>query len=216
LRWSNSTQHDLRYPHEISIEQLEHLKHAGLMLEYIATQDIQEGEEIFLNYGKKWEDAWNKHVNEWKPDYSGVYEYANKLNIETDVIKTMKEQSISPYPENLFTSCYFYYRKSEEQTAKWVMNNTTLSSSNLRPCHILDRHENVDGVVTYTVAILNRYGLHENQRIPQGRSFIVTGVPRGGIRFTSKLYTSDQHSATAFRHEIGIPDEIFPRNWMDL
>jgi hypothetical protein len=29
------------------------------------------------------------------------------------------------------------------------------------------------------------------------------------------MYTTDQHLENAFRHEIGIPDAIFPDQWKD-
>ncbi len=215
LRWSTSTQHEIHNPHNLSIQELVELKHAGLMLEYIATKDIQEGDEIFLNYGSRWEEAWNKHFLTWKPDHSSSYVYVTKFNDETDVIKTQKEQKLSPYPENLFTSCYYNYQHSDKDSARWTMTNSTLSSRNLRPCVILDRFENDNGdTYHYTVAILNRYGLHEKQRIPF--NFIVTHVPRVGIRFTGKLYTSDQHAVNAFRHEIELTDDVFPVKWINL
>ena len=41
-------------------------------------------------------------------------------------------------------------------------------------------------------------------------------VPREAICFMNKPYTSDQHIESAFRHTIHIPDDMFPRKWMDL
>ena len=34
----------------------------GLLMEIVATRDIAEGEEIFIDYGKEWKEAWDKHV----------------------------------------------------------------------------------------------------------------------------------------------------------
>jgi hypothetical protein len=45
----------------------------------------------------------------------------------------------------------------------------------------------------------------------------VTGIPRDAIMVVKdKTYYSDQHLPNAFRHEIDIPTEIFPQQWMDL
>ena len=37
--------------------------HNGLSLEYVATRDIQEGEEITINYGIEWDTSWKQHVH---------------------------------------------------------------------------------------------------------------------------------------------------------
>jgi hypothetical protein len=34
----------------------------GLFWDYVATRDIQEGDEIYLDYGPEWERAWSEHV----------------------------------------------------------------------------------------------------------------------------------------------------------
>ena len=38
------------------------LEKIGLSFEYVALRDIEEGEEIFMDYGEEWEDAWEQHV----------------------------------------------------------------------------------------------------------------------------------------------------------
>ena len=55
-----------------------------------------------------------------------------------------------------------------------------------------------------------------NKRIPSHEKQIVTHVPREAIRFSDKLYTTDQHLEYAFRHPIGMPDDIFPLQWKNL
>jgi hypothetical protein len=40
-------------------------------------------------------------------------------------------------------------------------------------------------------------------------------MPDSNVYFIPKPYKSDMHLPRAFRHEIKIPDEIFPRHWMD-
>ncbi|KAL3894422.1 MAG: hypothetical protein SGARI_007747, partial [Bacillariaceae sp.] len=47
-------------------------KYTALVFDVIATQNIEPDEEIFIDYGEAWEQAWRKHVEEWKTpcDYS--------------------------------------------------------------------------------------------------------------------------------------------------
>ena len=66
------------------------------------------------------------------------------------------------------------------------------------------------------VQIRNRPNLAPDARVPTGQVHIVTQVPRHAIRFTDKIYTTDPHLPTAFRHEIHLPDDVFPEQWKDL
>jgi len=61
---------------------------------------------------------------------------------------------------------------------------------NLTPCSVLQRSEN-EG--SYTVQIRNRYGLEDEERMPQGAVHIVTAVPRQAIKFSDKILTVVVH-----------------------
>ena len=39
----------------------------GLSLEVVATRDIAQDEEIYIDYGASWEKAWETHVASWIP-----------------------------------------------------------------------------------------------------------------------------------------------------
>lgn len=45
---------------------------------------------------------------------------------------------------------------------------------------------------------------------------IITAVPWNAIRFINKPYTSDVFLKKAFRHEMILPDEVWPKAWMNL
>lgn len=86
---------------------------------------------------------------------------------------------------------------------------------NLRPCNILQRqHSKSKKGTTFTVQIRNRNGLNEVERLPKGAVHIVTHVPRHAIRFSDRIYSTDQHLENAFRHAIHFAD--FPEQWLDL
>lgn len=48
-------------------------QHRMLSMEIVATRDISEGEEIFIDYGEKWEEAWLEHVQNWSKDDNKVH-----------------------------------------------------------------------------------------------------------------------------------------------
>jgi len=199
---------------------------AGILLELVALVDIHPGEEILLDYGDAWARALDRHKESWEP-VPGAQASAPSYVFD-DVIqklRTEKELKEHPYPDNIFTSCYYRYSDNKEEAEKqesskddvtafrWRGTRGLLEPSNLRPCSVLQRNEE-EG--TFTVRIRNRYGLVDAERIPRGAMHIVTHVPRFAIRFSDKILTTDQHLENAFRHEIGIPDEIFPEQWKDL
>ena len=83
---------------ELSLEFLAHESRTGLMFNFAAFRDIQQGEEIVIDYGKEWEDAWNAHVRNWMPGselYMPAYELDNNADL---MILTIHE---APYPDNL-------------------------------------------------------------------------------------------------------------------
>jgi len=95
----------------------------------------------------------------------------------------------------------------------------------LRPCHILDRitvDESHGEEERYTVEIKNPGQHFESgdpmtaHLIPSGERHIVTNMPRAAIRFTDRIYTTDQNLPNAFRHEIGLPTGVFPDSWLDI
>lgn len=197
-----------------------------LLMELVATRDISEGEELYLDYGRAWEDAWWQHVQSWKAadmHYSPSYVMDDAIRL----LRTQQEQKDHEYPSNVFTSCF--YRFSDRETSeralsqsvsadkvtsfRWKLTKGLYDLKNLRPCEVLRRVEDNKGRSAYAVRILNRPGLPEEEIIPKGSLHIVTHIPRQAIRFSDTPGTTDQHLADAFRKEIGLGDDIFPKEW---
>mmetsp|Transcript_22881 Transcript_22881/g.63643 ORF Transcript_22881/g.63643 Transcript_22881/m.63643 type:complete len:746 (+) Transcript_22881:95-2332(+) len=49
-----------------TIDELAQQQERLLALEIVATQDIQPGDEVFMDYGPEWEAAWRHHMQHWK------------------------------------------------------------------------------------------------------------------------------------------------------
>lgn len=230
LQWSESN--ELHRQGKEWIEQpvsnVKSYNRSGLLLELVATKDIDQGEEILLDYGLDWQRAWDEHVRQWEP-VQGAAKYTPSYVME-DVVKTLRtepELADYPYPDDVLTSCFYRYSDDKTQaerntdsdavtTFHWTMNRGLFEMRNLRPCQILQRENDPKQGTHFTVRILNRYGLSANERLPRGAVHIVTQVPRRAVRFSDKLYSTDQHLENAFRHEIGIPNDVFPSQWKDL
>ena len=219
-------------PEQITIQQLMEEQPGGkLVLELVAIQDIAQGEEILIHYGSAWEDAYQRHHQEWEHSSptmpnndDGEYVYAftkNQLMEHQPLLLTEAEQMDDPYPYNLQLECYYvphlYHEVTDDTNSKymeWDSNNAQsmmhvkqmYHPNQLRPCQILHRLE-------MTHDHHNEYVYHVQLiDIP----YIVHNVPRHMITFRDVPYTQDQFKENVFRHEIQLPDDVFPHNWKDL
>jgi hypothetical protein len=202
----------------MTVENLAKRYSAGLVMTLVATRDIQPGEEIFLDYGDLWEENWNQHVKMWKP--AGSYEAApnadepNSERFNTDkesIIRTVFEQIEEPYPDSVELKCEsaFKYttkwRKHKKEKDGTFSDFVRKVDEGRAACDVLRWKKGEDGTVSYTAVLLN-----EDEEEEAG---MLKDVPRDAFLFVDKPYKSDMHLVNAFRHEIMIPDEMFPEKW---
>ena len=216
LQWSSSRYHQKSWENE-TVEEILEREYTGLMLELVATADIQEGAEVFIDYGPRWDKAWNEHVQNWKaPPSSADFVPIHRLNMQEE-IRTVEEQMINPYAKNALVICGMNTGKFVRDVRagrtefSWndypVETKSSLASHGFTtPCKVVERTE-----FLYRIAITGKDSKGKN-----GLEVFVNDVPRDAIEFVNKPYTSDYHIETAFRHEIDIPDEIFPAKWMNV
>src|SRR3569832_366974 len=79
------------------IESWQKAIHVGLMFNFVATRDILPGEEVLIDYGAEWDEAWNRHVANWTPPKgSSNYMASYDLNENPDlIVRTVAEGSYS-------------------------------------------------------------------------------------------------------------------------
>jgi hypothetical protein len=226
LRWSDVSHHrpDLM---ALSPDELMKFNHSGLVMEFVATRDIEAGDEVLLDYGEAWDQAWKKWVTEWRPPkdadhYVPAYEFNDYLQ----PVRTEKEQKRKPYPENVITVCYADEVKKKKKPVETLHSGEPVFEWKYRsgmfemtedafPCDILQRDIKdkylVDTISpnlgTYTVRI------HRSKK----EKVVMNKVPRTAIEFFDDEYTSDLFlNKRAFRHEIQLPDHMVPQAWKDL
>ena len=210
---------------ELSLSDAFKSNKAHLAFDWVALRDIQEGEELFLDYGDSWERAWQEHVTAFQenakresssPTSPGRYISAYTLNREIDNfdIRTTTEQQSEPYPWNVELRC-----NSQAVELAWL---ETESSEECvwdtieigLPCQVLERRKTVLGDFVYDVTVTNTDGLARGENVFFGTSStIVSGIPRSGLKFFDKPYTTDLHLPKTFRQPAEIPDELFPAAW---
>eukprot|EP00537_Pseudo-nitzschia_pungens_P000950 CAMPEP_0172359572 /NCGR_PEP_ID=MMETSP1060-20121228/3762_1 /TAXON_ID=37318 /ORGANISM="Pseudo-nitzschia pungens, Strain cf. cingulata" /LENGTH=661 /DNA_ID=CAMNT_0013081281 /DNA_START=149 /DNA_END=2134 /DNA_ORIENTATION=- len=188
-------------------------KMGGLVIEIVATKDIEEGEEVFIDYGREWQDAWDRHVENWNKDKENSWPIrALDLNEEhrTKPFRTIEEE---PYPEDVMMKCFLMVKKPDGDEVEvdslgrkiriWSESEsgkTNLVSNNLFDCKIESHKETPTG---HSYSIL----------WDSGKSItVVKGVPHKAIVFLDRPGESDQNIWNSFRHYISM-GEIFPTLW---
>jgi hypothetical protein len=186
----------------------------GIMIEFVALRDILPGEEILIDYGDDWIQAWEKHVREWKPqdeDYVTAADYGRLR--DGGPIRTEAEQKSDPYPQNLGTACYFTIVDdiSGMKEVEWPKDVYNC----LRPCDVKERTGK--GLDTYYTAVV--YPMNDKAE-PQddcanvpAEGLRVIRLPLTAVGLVSKPYSADTFLKSAFRHEIRAPDGMYPPIW---
>mmetsp|Transcript_22068 Transcript_22068/g.53421 ORF Transcript_22068/g.53421 Transcript_22068/m.53421 type:complete len:473 (-) Transcript_22068:444-1862(-) len=194
----------------------------GLSIDFIATRDIQPGEEVFIDYGPEWEVAWDAHVKEWSPpDGSDEYSPASMLQ---EPLRTVTEQISEPYPDNIVFYCYYDYEPGMPE-GSWVWQDEwvdlQICSCEVVSCEKVGQDADEKPVYSYTMAMLTEGEIEDGtiqfeDSIPSGENHILTNVPRWAIEVRDKLYSKDEFLQNSFRHEMMMLDDIFPDTWKNL
>lgn len=190
----------------------------SLAFDYIALQDIEVGDELFLDYGSPWENAWNKHKERWlqnKPSEWNEYAPAEVWNRKfgRSPLRTAAEQQHEPYPEHILIRCKKKLSRKTYIDEIRGGNSTQLFQISDKgvPCRILKRYhdESLAGEFVYDVELKlkNSEGSHYSK--------MRQGVPRNAIQFVDVPYSTDIHLEDAFRFSPQIPDEILPDAWRE-
>jgi hypothetical protein len=184
-----------------------------LAFDYIATKDIAEGEELFLDYGDEWEAAWKEHVAKWVPKPSDKhYAPADAWNkkLANAIIRTEEEQELDPYPSNILIRGHSLLRRRNyleefiDLDEQWPLTETGY------PCYINDRYVNDKNQIVYDVEIVvNDDENHDSYTLER------FGIPRNALAFVNAQYSTDIHQPGVFRHEIGIPLEMLTKAWLN-
>jgi len=252
-----------------------------LGMEIVATRKISKGEELFLDYGDDWEEAWQKHLSEWKP-VAGSKDYASATDFNTlpEHLNKPLENWVTgdgkpcPFPKNvrLLLSQAWLEDIRDEKGDDYITEKVMYSDFDYLPVEVVFKSGIVGNKFKYLVedkklfeklpanrqpAILKEYELamknktnvdtsaddsvpdntlytvvvrvkteydseealearNLGQTLPTYESVTVRHVPRRGLKFEDKSYTTDQFLENAFREYIRIPDELFPEAWKNL
>jgi len=80
----------------------------GLSFDFVAIRDIKTDDEIFIDYGAEWEDAFEAHIEKWEAPVEGdfpSYASISEMNKKGD-FRTEPEIKENPYADNVMTACF--------------------------------------------------------------------------------------------------------------
>jgi hypothetical protein len=187
-----------------------------LVLEYIALRDIQPNEEILLDYGTSWSNAWDNHVSKWKQDpsnneggpdamadsESNDYSPAYIMEDVVSNLRTAEEQLSFPYQKNVFTACFYRYERTApnsnvvsstttlNEATPWKMSRGLFDMTNLRPCKVISRAPATDR--------------HTGEQLHGGKNFYTAIIQnRPGLAENERIPSDTKHVVS------GIPREAF-------
>eukprot|EP00547_Thalassionema_nitzschioides_P014871 CAMPEP_0194250442 /NCGR_PEP_ID=MMETSP0158-20130606/23056_1 /TAXON_ID=33649 /ORGANISM="Thalassionema nitzschioides, Strain L26-B" /LENGTH=1173 /DNA_ID=CAMNT_0038987265 /DNA_START=46 /DNA_END=3570 /DNA_ORIENTATION=- len=228
--WNKKSQYFLKRP----LDDLKKERYSLVVLEIIATRDIEVDEEVFIDYGIEWEQAWNTHVRDWQSPCD------NPNVLSSRAIRMMNDDKFNPefhaWSESHYTVCQLASEKdphlmhllkeghspidSDEYVFEYLgitWNHIGFNYSNpegntmRKPCLILNANKEKD---TFEVAIF--YGSTKHQSIQSRKLQLKGDLSAESLEFIDVPLRSDMHWKGGFRHPIFIPDEIFPKQWKDL
>jgi hypothetical protein len=198
----------------------------GLSFDFVALRDIEASEEILIDYGSEWEEAWQQHVQ--------TFEVARKKYIpafELNQMEVLRVYTMSEYEYNSDGVLIFCRRNhillagiDIEEAEDWEVTTYGFNNDDddddaahdlgIYPCRVVERHNDN----SYLVELVEREEVEENNLLKQKERFthILFDVPRDIFYFRDMVETRDHHQTWSFRHDMRIPDEMFPEEWRNM
>jgi hypothetical protein len=172
--------------------------HTGVSLDFVALRDIEEDEEILIDYGEAWERAWQEHVRNFVPrtNYVPAFELNEMLDIEYRTVADGRSYEA----DGVQLMC-----------REWYVARSLNDVKEERECRILKKL----GEDRYMVQLIDYdYSDHDEKTYyPPGK--ILWDVPSDAFFFIDIHYMRDHHLFEAFRSPMMMPDDMFPEIWMN-
>lgn len=196
----------------------------NLVMILVATKPIAEGAEIFIDYGDAWENGWSEYKKEFDTKHADgkwpIKAQDKGLEFKNEPFPVNLKQGSIPYPEGVATACFVETDEVEDgmprisgdfDLVQWINPKTfaDFKGHNLYPCDLIERTDKLnDGNFYNYTAVVRQQGKLD--------ALMVKDVPHHAVTLVDLPYTSDIHSAGAFRQWIGLADELFPQAWRNL
>ena len=248
LQWADPKRMGTQQEHFFnqSVSVLQTVSQTMFAFQLVATKPIRKGDEVFMDYGPEWEEAWQHHVQTWQPvpganDYRSADEI-NKAWKKGEMTMDPRNQECPLIPPNVQLLCHDFFSKKSRWDSQHKKNRSldeALESFNSHHrkqwfCEILNTTTgSIHGTtsttktnqeILYTVRVWeppqkrrDHNQKNNNNKISvstkEKESQIWTHCPHQVFHVQDKPYTTDLFLPNAFRHDLRVPDAMFPMAW---
>jgi hypothetical protein len=193
--------------------------HTGLSFDFVALRDIEESEEILIDYGVEWESAWQEHVKEFqveRKDYNPAFELNRMVDLS---VKAFDEYDYKS--DGILVFCRRFHILLSgidiEEADDWEGYQAEPHMRlGIYPCRVIQRHHDN----SYTAELIRHQRIEDEDVGDRQQQYVVShvlfDVPRDTFYFRDKPDQRDHHQTWSFRHDMRIPAEMFPDVWENL
>lgn len=213
-----------------------------IVMELVATKDINEGDEILIDYGRDWEQSWREYKQAWEAIYPEVRSSAGETLNQKWPLKSVEIRSLYaekpfpvdirqhqvPYGPGIVSACYVgsvedvpdghpRFNEAGQGIAIWKAptDSKEFMGQILGICDLMSREEAFSGD-NKTLQTWNYTIITQLKDNDVDKLVEVRKVPHRAITLIDRPYTSDVHFPGAFRRWINIEDKLFPQAWRNL
>ncbi len=230
IRWHMDTENDKEHFILQPLASITNINHTDLssyrtriVIEYVATRDIEFGDELLMDYTSEWQLALYSHLEHGHSTPRDVdpnhipAKLRNDMGQPIELSEDVRPKHLAflcdvhpnihivdgttPSWEDFDSNSAVHKESWSEHFRLWFGHNEAAS---LYPCNVIgtDRFQNMYEIVMLVKPLVNAQ---------VGRMF--RNVPGHRIRYADSLYQSDMHLEWAFRYHIPIADANFPLQW---
>lgn len=216
--------------HDTPLQRWSPSSHPPITMMLVATKEIKQGDEVFIDYGDEWAAEYAAYKKLWDAQYAQDMSWPLKA---VDIRGPYKEkpypvdikQGQQAYPDGVLTACFLGETKEMpdgephrnhfgQPIVLWTEPKTVreIQGRQMSICDVVGRQEVTleDGSKSYEYNIITK-----STDFPEG--FVeFRKVPHHAITLTEKPYTGDIHTDGAFRRYINLDDQKFPQEWRNL
>jgi hypothetical protein len=210
--------------HDMTPNELASAPNPNIVMNLIATRNIEPGEEILIDYGSDWVQAWDDYMQGYDIKHADGAWPMKAEDIMLDYLDekfpvNLKPDS-SPYPKGVATACFIetaeiedgFPRRTEDgiDILQWIGPKTfdDYKGHQFFACDLMEITESPNDGHMWNYTVLARQ--------PDNEVLMVMDVPHAAVTLVDLPYTSDIHTPDAFRQWIAIEDRLFPQAWRNM
>lgn len=197
------------------------------IMQFVATRDINAGEEILMDYGPEWDETWNDYFskNDWTEDWPLQAIDIQRQHITQPFPVNLRTLPQYPYPDGVMTACFLQTDEVEDgnpriteqgyKIFRWTgpTSHDDYLGYQLTICDLMARSGDDSDVSTLQYTVHTRLAAAAGSNHDPNDIVQVTNVPHAAIVVVNRAYQSDVHTIGAYRRWISIRDEILPQAW---